>query len=218
MLQGDVPNWIKALSVTSPRLAAAAATGAEIVEEASETIAEVVEGEQDEREEAEAKAPPFKPYSITLNAEAPIGVRLDDGKMAIRVRASRLVSDDAEYANWDFIVTYQITTEGDRILLRRVGDIEVFPTGFDPAWERQLSAQQSGFRSTLAKNMNARARAGQSFPAEIPVEPIRISRFGTLLLHELQADEGWLTVSWVLPPAVTPRPLVPPRPGATLTR
>jgi hypothetical protein len=214
-LEGDVPNWIKLMSVARPRLAAAAATGAEIVEEAQETIAQVVQGEADEREPDEPKAPPFKPYSITLNAEAPASIRLDDGKLAVRVRAARLMSDDAEYFNWDFIITYQLTTEDDRIVLRRIGDIEVFPTGFDPAWDKQLTAQQSGFRSTLAKNMNARARTGQGFPSEIPIEPIRTTRFGTLLLHELQADDGWLTISWVLPPTMT-APLVPPRPDATL--
>jgi hypothetical protein len=217
-LQGDVPNWIKAMSITNPRLAAAAATGAEIVEEAQETIEQAVEGQTDEREEGQRQAPPFKPFSITLNGEAPVGVRVDDGKLAVRVRASRLASDDAEYANWDFIVTYEITTQGDRILLRRTGDIEVFPTGFDPAWDKQLTAQQSGFRSTLAKNMNARAQAGEGFPAEIPIEPIRLTRFGTMLLHELQADDGWLTIGWVLPPASTAQPLVPPQPGTTLTR
>jgi hypothetical protein len=215
-LQGDVPNWIKALAITRPRLAAAAATGAEIVEEASETIGEVLEGQDDERDDAEEPIqPPFKPFSITLNGESPIGVRFDDGKLVVRVRASRLASDDAEYANWDFIVTYQVVTEGEEILLRRVGDIEVFPTGFDPAWDKQLTAQQSGFRSTLAKNMNARAKAGQSFPSEIPIAPIRTTRFGTLLLHQLQADDGWLTIGWLLPPTL-PSP-VPPRPGAVLT-
>jgi hypothetical protein len=199
-LSGDVPNWIKVLSVARPKLAAAAATGAAIVEEAQEKIEEAVKGQTDERQPEERKAPPFKPYSITLNSEAPIGVRFDDGKLVIRIRASRLVSEDAEYFNWDFIVAYQITTDGNRIKLKRVGDIEVFPTGFDPAWDKQLTAQQSGFRSTLAKNMNARARSGQSFPAEIPIESVRISRFGTLLLHELTADDGWLTISWILPP------------------
>jgi hypothetical protein len=219
-LSGDVPNWIKVLSVARPKLAAAAATGAEIVEEAQERIEEAVKGETDEREPEERKAPPFKPYSITLNSEAPIGVRFDDGRLNVRIRASRLASDDAEYFNWDFIIAYEFTTDGNRIKLKRVGDIEVFPTGFDPAWDKQLTAQQSGFRSTLAKNMNARARAGQSFPAEIPIEPIYISRFGTLLLHELTADDGWLTVSWVLPPgaaaesATQPAPVIKPRTAA----
>ena len=213
-LQGNVPNWIKAMSIVRPKLAAAAA-GAEIVEETQEALTEVVEGQADERPEGAAKAPPFKPYSLTLNSEAPVGIRFDDGKVVVRIRAARLLSDDAEYFNWDFIVSYQIITEDDHIVLRRVGDIEVFPTGFDPAWDTQLTAQQSGFRSTLAKNMNARARAGEGFPTEIPIHPIRTTRFGTLLLDQLQSDDGWLTLGWVLGPAGTP-PLVPPLPGATL--
>src|SRR6185295_8457335 len=123
-----------------------------------------------------------------------------DGKIAIRIRAAELTSEDAEYKNWDFIVTYQITQDENRILLKRVGEIEVFPTGFDPAWDKQLTAQQAAFRNTLAGSMNARARAGQSFPAEIPIQPVRLSRFGVLFLKELVADDGWLTVGWVLPP------------------
>lgn len=201
ILDGNVPNWIKMLSVKKPELAAAAATGAAVVNSASKTIDQVVEGQADERGPNDPPAlPPFKPYSITLNPEAPVGVRFDDGKVVVRVRASKLVSDDIEYSNWDFIVTYAITQDGDRIVLKRVGDIEVFPTGFDPAWDKQMTAQQSGFRSTLAKNMNARANAGESFPAEIPIDPIRITNVGTLLLDQLEVKDGWLTVGWILPP------------------
>lgn len=204
-LEGDVPNWIKLMSAKNPKLAAAAATGAAVVDEASKTINEVVEGQADERgPNAPPALPPFKPFSITLNAEAPVGVRFDDNKVVVRVRAAKLASDDSEYTNWDFIVTYEITQRDDQIVLKRVGDIEVFPTGFDPAWDKQLTAQQSGFRSTLAKNMNARANAGESFPQEIPIEPIRITNVGTLLLNQLEVQDGWLTVGWILPPPAPP--------------
>lgn len=204
-LQGDVPNWIKVLSVKKPQLAGVAATGAAVVNKAAETIDQVVEGEADERGPNDPPAlPPFRPYSITLNSEAPAGVHFDDGKAVIRVRASKLYSDDVEYSNWDFIITYAVTQDNDRILLKRVGDIEVFPTGFDPAWDKQLTAQQSGFRSTLAKNINARANAGESFPKEIPIDPIRVASVGTLLLNEIKVDDGWLTVGWILPPPAAP--------------
>jgi hypothetical protein len=135
-----------------------------------------------------------------LNAEAPASVRFDDDTLVVRIRAARLASDDAEYFNWDFIVKYQIAAHDDRIELNRVGDIEVFPTGFDPAWDKQLTAQQAGFRSTLAKNMNARARAGQSFPDHIPIERIRLTQYGTLLLQQIDAQGGWLTLGWALAP------------------
>lgn len=214
VLKGNMPTWFKLTSVVQPKLAAAASAGAEIVEEAKERIEETIE-EAGVAEPEKPKTMPFKPYSITLNAEAPVSVRFDDGKAAIRVRAAVLAADGAEYTNWDFIVTYQIIVKGDHILLKRVGDIEVFPTGFDPAWDKQLTAQQSGFRGTLAKNMNARAKAGQSFPDEIPIEPIRFSRFGVMVLRELVADDGWLTIGWTLPEAgAKAQPTPPPAPPA----
>jgi hypothetical protein len=192
-LEGNVPNWLKALSVARPNLAAAASAGVERVVEAQERIADVVGAEP------EVKPPPFKPYSITLNGEAPASVHFDDNRVIIRVRASELSSEDSAYQNWDFVITYAIMQEGDRILLRREGEIEAFPTNFDPDWPRQLNAEETGFRSVLKKNMNARAAAGQSFPKEIPIEPVRLSRFGVLVLRELIADDGWLTVGWGLP-------------------
>jgi len=195
-IKGHVPMWMKGISLASPRLASAAAAGTEIVDEVKEKVQELVPG-------GEAPAPPpppFKPYSITLNAEAPVIAHFDDGKIAVRIRAAELTSEDSAYKNWDFIVTYEISQRDNQIVLKRTGDIEVFPTGFDPAWDTQLTGQQAGFRNTLAGNMNARARAGQSFPAEIPIEPIRLSRFGVLVLQELVADDGWLTVGWKLPP------------------
>jgi hypothetical protein len=192
-LKGNVPNWLKAMSIAQPKLAAAASAGVEMVEEAQERVADVVGAEPD------VTPPPFKPYSITLNAEAPASVRFDDNRVIIRVRASELASEDSSYQNWDFVVTYAIIQEGDRIVLRREGEIEPFPTNFDPEWPRQLNAEETGFRSVLKKNMNARAAAGQSFPKEIPIEPVRLSRFGVMALRELIADDGWLTVGWGLP-------------------
>jgi hypothetical protein len=192
VLEGDVPNWLKLLSVTRPKLGAAVAAGADIVEEAQEQIAEAIDAPQPE-------LPPFKPYSITLNAESPASARFDDGHIVIRVRAASLASDEREHTNWDFVVTYKITHQASRILLVRVGEIEVFPTGFDPDWPTQLTAEQTSFRNVLKGNMNERANAGQSFPKEIPIEPVRLSQFGVLVLRELVADDGWLTIGWKLP-------------------
>ncbi|MCC6494551.1 MAG: hypothetical protein IT424_16190, partial [Pirellulales bacterium] len=198
-LEGDVPTWIRGLSIASPQAAAVVDAGREVVEQAQEAVENLTQDEQ-QRKEQQRALPPFKPFSVTLNTEAPASVRFDDGKIYIRVRAASLVSDADEYANWDFIVTYQIELRDEQILLRRIGQIEVFPTGFDPAWDKQLTAQQAGFRNTLAKNMNARAEAGESFPAEIPIQPMRVTQLGTLLVRELRADDGWLTIGWILPP------------------
>ncbi|HYO25104.1 MAG TPA: hypothetical protein VEQ85_09145, partial [Lacipirellulaceae bacterium] len=144
-LQGNVPSWLRVMSVARPNLAAAASAGAEMVGEAQARIADAVGVEPD------VTPPPFKPYSITLNSEAPASVSFDDNRASIRVRAASLASDDSEYRNWDFVVTYELRQEGGRILLTRVGEIEAFPTGFDPQWPRQLTAEETGFRSVLKK-------------------------------------------------------------------
>lgn len=185
-LKGRTPPWLKKLASANPSVAKAASTGAKPAAEDSQ----------------QSKQPPaFKPWSITLNSEAPVSVRFDDGKLALRVRASQLTSLDDAYENWDFIVTYKVTYDGERIVLKRTGDIEVFPTGFDPGWDTRLNSQQSAFRSTLAKNMNARAKKGQGFPAEIPIQPVRLARVGALVLREFSCDDGWLSIGWGLPEA-----------------
>ncbi len=212
-VKGHVPTWMKGLSLASPKLASAAAAGTEIAGEVKEKVEELVPG-------GEAPAPPppaFKPYSITLNAEAPVSVHFDDGKIAVRIRAAELASEDTQYKDWDFIVTYQITKQENRIVLKRVGDIEVFPTGFDPAWDTRITGDKVALRSALAGSMNARAKAGQSFPAEIPIEPVRLSRFGVLILKQLVADDGWLTVGWSLPPPGSVEPIPAPTGAAPTT-
>jgi len=89
------------------------------------------------------------------------------------------------------------------ILLRRSGQIEVFPTGFDTQWDEKMSSKKIGFRNTLANNMNARAKRGESFPAEIPIRAIRLPEqlgiSGELILQQLECHAGWLTLGWKLP-------------------
>ncbi len=147
--------------------------------------------------------PDFMPWSITLNAEQPVSIVFDNQQLVIRMRASMLTSDEDEYKNWDFIVTYDVLRQNNEILLRRSGEIEVFPTGFDPRWDKKMSSKKSGFRSTLAGNMNARAKRGDGFPAEIPIRAIRLPEqlgiSGELKLQQLDCDAGWLTLGWALP-------------------
>gem|GEM_PF-1520347 len=145
----------------------------------------------------------FQPWSMTLNAERPVSVQFTNQQLVLRMRAARLTSDENEYKNWDFIIRYDVLPQGNSILLRRSGKIEVFPTGFDPRWDKKMSSAKSGFRSTLARNMNARADRGESFPAEIPIQPIRLPKKlgipGELTLQQLDCDQHWLTLSWALP-------------------
>lgn len=193
-LTGDLPPWMTKLSLGKKSADSPdAGAGANENQNQAETSDDAADGEKYE----------FQPWSITLNNEQPVSATFDDGQLALRMRASRLTSDGSEYQNWDFIVTYGVEQQGNEILLRRRGRIEVFPTGFDPRWDKKMSSKKAGFRSTLAKNMNARAERGESFPAEIPIQAIHLPGNlnvpGELVLRQLQCDNGWLALGWALP-------------------
>ena len=190
-LTGRVPPWLKKAAAKTP-------TGGKPTQSQSSSTPMI--GNAADQQTDQAKKPPeFKPWSMELNAEAPVAVHFDDGRLSLRIRSSLLKSDESEYKNWDFVVVYRVVQNGDGMLLIREGDIDVFPTGFDPQYPRRLSAQEVGFRKNLAKNMNARAKAGEGFPAEIAVPPLNFPRLGTMRLNEVACEDGWLSVGWRLP-------------------
>ncbi|MCA9258953.1 MAG: hypothetical protein KDA61_07125, partial [Planctomycetales bacterium] len=178
-ISGPAPPWLREAVLRAPKRPSGGPSLADPNTESSE-------------------AAPFKPWALTFNREAPVGVTFDEGAVTLRIRASSLTSEDASYDNWDFLVTYRLNVRQGGLTLVREGDIEVFPTFFDPAWDKSMSSQKSGFRSTLSKNMNARAKAGEGFPAEIPLDPIALPQGDRLDVATLQCDDGWLTIGWDL--------------------
>ena len=194
-LIGDLPPWLKKLTLKEPET-----DDAGTADSAEDEVETQTDSQPDEQHS-------FTPGHITLNADRPVSVTFDDQNVSIRIRAAEIQADDSPeakpYLNWDFIVTYRIERDGNGILLKRTGRIDVFPTGFDPRWDKKLSGQQSGFRTTLANNLNERAEKGEGFPEEIALEAIRLPLFGgvelTLVLEQLECDDGWLTVGWRMP-------------------
>jgi hypothetical protein len=130
-----------------------------------------------------------------------------DQKLKLRMRLAELLSSNEENAepikNWDFIVTYRIFQDGNEVVLERDGDIEVFPTGFDPRWDERLTGEQVGIRNNIARNLNRRAAEGQGFPKEIPLPAVKLPRQGddelTLQMTQLDCDNGWLTIGYRVP-------------------
>lgn len=194
---GDAPAWLK--KVQNARRATNDVAEA-ITEPVLKDPNQTSPGNDEEVANDNPAENDFQPWSITLNEDFPVSVSFKEGKMAIRMRASQLASAEREFKNWDFVVTYQFTENGNGMLLRRVGKIEVLPTGFDPEWDKRMSTAKSGFRNTLAKNLNARAERGEGFPREIPIPPVVIPDLGELTLRQLDSDNGWLTLGWGLPP------------------
>lgn len=178
-ITGNAPAWLEKAATTKPPKPPADANGPALGRDEDD--------------------PPFRPWSLTLNSTAPVGVTFDANELHVRLRAAVLASDEDEYRNWDIIIRYRVTRQGDRIVLVRTGDIEALPTGFDPSWDTRMAARDSAFRNTLAGNMTARAAAGQGFPARIDIPPIDISGLGRLRLAELRSQAHWLTLAWRLP-------------------
>lgn len=189
-LEGDVPEWLKK---------AAAEKRAEgepgDPTPADPTPADVIEEGLEEK---------FRPYRLELNSEHPASVSFNDNVMTLRLRFAKVIPNTQEdkppLDNWDFLVSYKVTDRDGTIALTRVGEIEVFPTGFDPRWDTKLSSEQVGYRNNLARNLNRRANQGEGFPQEIIVPQIKLSNEGKptreFKLRQLDCDDGWLTVGY----------------------
>jgi len=186
IIEGDAPEWLLKLPTD---------------EQVQEAVATVV---------GDAPPPPaeeFRPWHLVFNSEHPASVSFDDQKITLRLRFARLKTsldeDDAPLENWDFLVTYEIVRDGERIIFRRLGDIEALPTGFDPEWDTRLTSEQVGYRNNLARNINRRAAQGEGFPQEIVLPDIRLPNADedepALLLQQLESDNGWLTIGYNLP-------------------
>ena len=199
-LEGEVPAWLKK-AANNPKVKEQFAAAGNTPELAT------AQGEK-----AEKSSSDFKPWAFVLNSDHPVSVSFQDQAITLRIRIAELKTlEDGEESvrkNWDFLVTYLVMQEGNRVVLRRTGDIEALPTGFDPQWfgdprwNDKLSSKQVGVRKNLEKNINKRAAEGGGFPLEIPLPPVELpSANGSkqaLQLQQLDCKEGWLTLGYRL--------------------
>ena len=200
-LEGEVPAWLKK-AANNPKVKEQFA--------AAENTPELATAQGEKAGESSSD---FKPWEFVLNSDHPVSVSFSDQAMTLRIRIAELKTlEDGEESvrkNWDFLVTYLVMQEGNRVVLRRSGDIEALPTGFDPQWfgdprwKDKLTSKQVGVRKNLEKNINKRAAEGGGFPLEIPLPPVELpSENGekqVLQLQQIECDEGWLTLGYRLP-------------------
>ncbi len=199
-LEGEVPAWLKK-AANNPKVKEQFAVAGNTPELAT------AQGEK-----AEKSSSDFKPWAFVLNSEHPVSVSFQDQAITLRIRIAELKTlEDGEESvrkNWDFLVTYLVMQEGNRVVLRRTGDIEALPTGFDPQWfgdprwNDKLTSKQVGVRKNLEKNINKRAAEGGGFPLEIPLPPVELPSTNgakqALQLQQLDCNEGWLTLGYRL--------------------
>ncbi len=186
-LEGEVPPWLKKLAEKNKELEISGPT-------------------KDDPQQADIPEEEFKPFELVFNSEHPASVSFDNNRLSVRLRFAVLKAglDDEEkpLANWDFLMTFQVSQRGKSIVLTRVGQIEVFPTGFDPRWDTKLSGEQVSYRNNMAKNINRKAARGEGIPAEIVIPELKLPEDSAIQrsfeLQQLECDNGWLTVGYRL--------------------
>lgn len=138
----------------------------------------------------------FKPWALTFRSERPVSVSFRDGKVQIAVHAAQLATEEKTYEGWDLISTYEPVRAGEGWALERLGDVEVLPTGFDPAAGRPLPSKKGATRRNLQEALN---EADGRLPSRVPLDDIVLDEpagaVSTLAVEDIQISEGWLQAS-----------------------
>lgn len=146
-----------------------------------------------------AKDEPFEAFALKFRHGRPITVNFADGKVKFTAHISQLKTTSRNFENWDVTGTFTPILADGGIILKRDGDLEVLPTGFDRVGGK-LSTDQIAERSNLTKELNKRSAQGRGFPAQIEfaaLEPTGILKSaGQLATTECYPNDGWLTMTW----------------------
>ena len=165
--------------------------------------------------ESDADQPP---WSITFAKRKPVELTVGEGTLKMTVRGSRYTSGDREFDAMDVWATYRIDSEGGRIRLVRVGDVEIYPPGFVPGGGEKLSVQETSLRGILQKRFN------KVFDEVVEIEPLELpgelESAGPLPIEQLVArKDGWVVAGWRQPDRVISETLVAdPVPGEIIIR
>ena len=150
-------------------------------------------------DETDAGGEPFKPWSITLRRNRPLTVAFADGKVTLTIHLARLTSGEETFSRWDVTGVFTPELKDGGVVLHRDGDLEVLPTGFDPA-KGQLSSRQVALRSNLTKVLNERSAQGHGFSKTIELKEWQptgdFEKVGPLALQAFNSNDGWLTLVW----------------------
>ena len=134
------------------------------------------------------------PWGIAFQPARPIWVAFGDSQFTLSIRGRSFYEGDTRHPGMDVTVTYRIVGQGESAKAVRQGEVEIFPPGFDPEGDKQLTAQETAIRRILQR------RLGRLFEEEIVPEglvlPEQWSRAGTLKLVQWEARDGWLVLSW----------------------
>lgn len=134
------------------------------------------------------------PWSITFSDVRPISVVFTGNTVTIAIHGKRFTRGDQEIKrNMLISAKYKLEPSGNGSKLTREGDVNVEYVDI----KGQLSISQVGFKTFL------RSKFSSLFKPEIANDglklPGRWERAGKLVLRQMEADKGWLTLGWEQP-------------------
>ncbi|MFZ5829875.1 MAG: hypothetical protein ACOY3P_07295 [Planctomycetota bacterium] len=148
--------------------------------------------------------------SVYFAEERPLTVEFRDNRIAITVRGLRYEKDGETYPGMEVVAVYAIEQKSQGFTLRREGELDIHPPGFDPGSGQRLSARQVTIRTILKR------RFDKLFEPEIAANGFvpegEWAKVGRLVPTMLRAEDGWLQVAWqrhgaaALPMAMTSTP------------
>ncbi len=135
-----------------------------------------------------------QPWTITFARRSPLCVTFADQGFVVALRGHEYYRGDTAYPGMNVTAEYKIERTDQGIKAIRQGDLQVFPPGFKPGGDKQLSARQQVLRTLLEE------RFGNMFTPEIVPEPIALSgnweAAGELTLTDWTASDGWTVLTW----------------------
>ena len=138
-----------------------------------------------------------EPWSITFANQSPITVAFSDGEIAVTIRGQSYTSGSRRFRAMNITARYRIELSPPGARLTRQEDLEILPPGFDPSQDR-LSASQVALRRLVSR------RLSRVFEPQIQTQGLKLQgpwgKAGPLLLNQVHANQGWLTMAWSLPP------------------
>ena len=135
-----------------------------------------------------------KELSVTLDRDAPLTVRFEEGQVVLTLRGTEYTSGDTTYPAMNVTSRWDIDTAGGQLRLVRKPQLEVYPPGFVPGSGARLPFRLLSLRTLLQR------RFSRLLPAELDLRKLEPpdSFRGQMEGHtgRLTAVEGWLIAEW----------------------
>lgn len=142
-------------------------------------------------------------FSIKFPKDKPFEFHFDKSIVQVTLRGEEFTSGDRDFDAMNTTALYKLVKSPKGFNLERQGDLQIFPPGFVPGKDK-LGAREQVLRKLLEKKF------GKVFKQKFEVDEIKLpedlKNAGTLVSTQVQADSGWLVLTWRHAPAAAPAP------------